>query len=177
MKRLKATLLVGLSLATCAHADKHQERANKIAAHYNAGVIAVKRGDSTKAKSSFQEVLRLQPGHGPARHQLNRLTLNISQVLEKQRVAQFKTTRLEQIDLKDASLQEALEGLNFLSGKATKNKFAPNFVIQDPAGKLSNKTVSLNMRNIPLAAALKYVLDQAGAKARYDKHATVITPD
>jgi hypothetical protein len=33
------------------------------------------------------------------------------------------------------------------------------------------------MRNIPLAAALKYVLDQTGARARYDEHATVIRPN
>ena len=177
MKRLKATLLVGLSLATCAHADKNQERANKIAAHYNAGVTAVKRGDSAKAKSAFHEVLRLQPGHGPARNQLNKLHLNIGQVLENQRIAKFKTTKLGQIDLKDASLQEALEALNFLSGKATKDKFSPNFIVQDPAGKLTKKTVSLNMRNIPLSAALKYVLDQTGARVRYDEHATVIRPE
>ena len=33
------------------------------------------------------------------------------------------------------------------------------------------------MRNIPLAAALKEVLNQTGAWARYDKHATVIRPN
>ena len=177
MKRLKATLLVGLSLATCAHADEFQKRANKIAALYKEGLIAANQGNSVKAKTAFQEVLRLQPGHGPARHQLNRLSLTIKQVLEKQRVAQFKTTKLDKIDLKDATLQESLEALNFLSGKATDNKFTPNFVVQDPGGKLTDKTVSLNMRNIPLAAALKYVLDQAGARARYDEHATVIQPN
>lgn len=176
MKRLKAILMVGLSLMTSAHADKFKEHAKKVAAHYNAGVTAVKRGDSARAKASFQEVLRLQPGHGPARHQLNRLQLNVNQVLEQQRVAKFKETKLDKVDLKDASLQEALEALNYLSGKATKDKFTPNFVINDKAGKLSDKKVNLNMRNIPLAAALKYTLEQAGAKARYDKHATVIEP-
>ena len=177
MKRLKATLMVGLSLATCAHADEFKERANKIAALYNTGMTAVKRGDAARAKASFQLVLQLQPGHGPARHQLNRLQLNIKQVLEKQRVARFKTTKLEQVDLKDASLQEALEALNFLTAKATDKKFTPNFIVQDPAGKLAKKQVNLNMRNIPLAAALKYVLGQTGARARYDEHATVIRPN
>jgi len=177
MKRLKAILMVGLSLATSAHADEFKKRANIIAAHYKEGLVAVQKGDSAKAKTAFQKVLKLQPGHGPARHQLNRLQLSIAQVKENQRVAKFKTTKLEQVDLKDASLQESLEALTFLSGKATDKKFMPNFVLQDPAGKLANKKVNLNMRNIPLAAALKYVLDQSGARARYDKHATVILPD
>ena len=177
MKRLKATLLVGLSLATCAHADEFQERANKIAALYNSGLTAVSKGDSAKAKTAFKQVLQLQPGHGPARHQLGRLTLSIKQVLEKQRLARFKTTKLDKLDLNDASLQEALEALNFLSGEATKKKFTPNFVIQDPAGKLANKKVSLTMRNIPLDAALKYVLEQTGSRARFDEHATVIRPN
>ena len=177
MKRLKTTLIVGLSLATCAHADEFKERANEIAALYNTGMTAVKRGDAARAKTSFQQVLQLQPGHGPARHQLNRLQLNVKQALEKQRLARFKKTKLEQVDLKDASLQEALEALNFLTTKATNKKFTPNFIVQDPAGKLTKKQVSLNIRNIPLAAALKYVLDQTGARARYDEHATVIRPN
>ena len=177
MKRLKAILMVGLSLATCAHADEFKKRANTIAAYYTEGLNAVKKGDSSRAKTAFQKVLQLQPGHGPARHQLNRLKLSIAQVLENQRVARFKTTKLEQVDLKDATLQEAIEALNFLTAKATDKKFTPNFIIQDPAGKLAKKRVDLNMRNIPLAAALKYVLDQTGARARYDKHATVIRPN
>jgi hypothetical protein len=55
-------------------------------------------------------------------------------------------------------------------------KYAPNFMVQDPTGKLDSQTLTLKLKGVPAKAVLDMVLSQVGAKARYDEHAVVITP-
>ena len=52
----------------------------------------------------------------------------------------------------------------------------PNFVIEDPQNLLAERKISLNLKSMPAQAVMKYLMDQTGAKARYDEHAEVITP-
>ena len=41
---------------------------------------------------------------------------------------------------------------------------------------LAAEKISLNLKNMPAKAVLKYLTDQTGAKVRYDEHAVVISP-
>ena len=52
----------------------------------------------------------------------------------------------------------------------------PNFVIEDPKAVLASQKISLNLKNMPAKAVLKYLTDQTGGKVRYDEHAVVISP-
>ena len=61
--------------------------------------------------------------------------------------------------------------------KASEDKVTPNFILQDPQGALSDVKITLVLKNTPAKAALKYILDMAGAKARHDEHAIVIMPN
>ena len=49
-------------------------------------------------------------------------------------------------------------------------------MIQDPNGKLEEKTITLKMTNVPLSGILKYVTELTGTSIRYDAHATVFRP-
>ena len=60
--------------------------------------------------------------------------------------------------------------------KETKDQLSPNFIIQDPQNKLANAKITLNLKNLPASAVIKYLLTQANARARYDEHAVVIEP-
>jgi tetratricopeptide (TPR) repeat protein len=174
MKRLKAMMAVGLSLTTCALADEFKEKAAKIQSLYRSGVTAMNAGKSEEAKAAFEAVLKLSPGHGHARHQLTQIpTVNARVALER-RKALFQSTKIEKIHFANATLEEALEALNELTLKASDQKFAPNFVIQDPSEKLKDRKVNLKMNHVPVAVALNYLLDGAGAAARIDLHATVV---
>ena len=167
-------MAVGVSLTTCALADEFKEKAAKIQSLYRTGMVAMKAGKAQEAKTAFEAVLKLQPGHGHARHQLTQIpTVNARVALER-RKALFKSTKIEKIHFANATLAEALEALNELTLKATDKKFAPNFVIQDPSEKLKDRKVTLKMNNVPVSVALNYLLDGAGAAARVDLHATVV---
>jgi len=176
MKQWTTTVLVALSLATAVMGNEFQERAKKVQGLYKAGLQAVEDGEINAARAAFTEVLSINPNHGHARYQLGQLKANHSRVMMARRKALFKKTKIEKIDFNGATLAEALNDLNYLTAKATDKKFVPNFVIQDPKGKLKDVKITLTLGKVPLAAALKYTLEQAGASVRYDSHATIITP-
>ncbi len=133
-------------------------------------------GEIEAARAAFTEILSIQPNHGHARYQLSQLKSNHSRILLSRRKALFKKTKIAKIDFEEAPLSEVLETLDYLTAKSTDKKFTPNFIIQDSKGVLKQAKVTLALSNIPLAAALKYSLEQAGASVRYDAHATIITP-
>ena len=176
MKTLKAIMAIGLSLTTCSFADDLKEKALKIQGLYGQGLIAMQQGKETEARTAFNEVLKLQPGHGHARFQLTQLTATIAKVNQRKREALFASTIIKEIDFNKATLAETLEALDLSASDATDKKFTPNFVVQDPSGKLDGKTVTLKMTNVPLSGILKYVTDLTGTTIRYDAHATVFRP-
>jgi len=78
--------------------------------------------------------------------------------------------------LDGATLQEALDALNLILDKESKGQVAANFIVQDPNRKLAAGKLTLNLKNVPASAVMKYLMAQANAKARYDEHAIVIEP-
>jgi len=176
MKTLKALMAIGLSLTTSSFADDLKEKAHKIQSLYNSGLVAMQQGKEAEARSAFTDVLKLQPGHGHARYQLTQLTANVAKVNLRKREALFATTILKEINFNKATLAETLEALDLFAAEATEKKFTPNFVVQDPTGKLDEKTITLKMTNVPLSGILKYVTELTGTTIRYDAHATVFRP-
>jgi hypothetical protein len=57
--------------------------------------------------------------------------------------------------LEEASLKESLDALGVIVEKQSNNEVAPNFVIEDPKGLLTEKKISLNLKNMPAQAVLK----------------------
>lgn len=171
---LSASLLLSLALAAAAEPPASKYTARQ---WYQAGMAAVKAGNPDTAKTAFQNALKVDPRFTPAKYQLSRLPdLNLKTKIAK-RKALFKTTIIKEINFEDAAFEEALEALNTMAAKATDDEFAPNFVVQDPDEKLTQQKVTLKMKNVPLSAALDYLLEGVEAKARYDEFATVIRPE
>lgn len=163
-------------LAGPAGADQFKEKARQIQALYQQGTLAMNSGETETARSAFQEILRIQPGHGHAKFQLSRLKSHAGKLTLQKRKALFQKTILKSVDFEDTTLEEALEILALQTSEVSQKAFEPNFIIQDSSGQLAAKKISLRLNRIPLAAALKYTLEQAGAQARYDQYATIISP-
>jgi hypothetical protein len=88
--------------------------------------------------------------------------------------------KLEKIELpvlllKDSTLQESVEFLQQKSRTLDPDHMGINFVINLPADHPARQTrVNLDMRNIPLGAALDYILRPANLTYRVDSYAVVI---
>lgn len=145
-------------------------------AYYRQGQAAEKAGDPVAAKSAYTKALQLNPKHAHARYSLGQLKVNAGAIAAKGREAKFGTVVVPEFRVSEATLQESLDALGTIVEKESKKDVAPNFIIQDPKGELDGIKISLTLKKLPAGGVLKYVLDQARAKARYDEHAIVILP-
>lgn len=175
-KLLLASLLAVLAPAAIAQTTGAQSSAQKAESYYRQGQAAEKAGDPVAAKSAYANALKHNPQHAHARYSLGQLKLNSDAIAAKGRESKFGAVVVPEFQVSEASLQESLEALSLIVEKQSKETVAPNFIVQDPQGQLAERKISLNLKSLPAGGVLKYLLDQAGAKARYDEHAIVILP-
>lgn len=164
-------LILTLPITALAEPPKAKLSAN---GWYKKGIAAMRAGDPDQAQTAFENALKVDPRHSPSKYQLGRIPELKLQAKVNKRKTLFEKTIIKEIDFQDATFSESLEALNKFAIEASKDEFAPNFVVQDPKGLLKDRRVTLKLNNIPVSAALKLILDQSGAVARYDEFATVI---
>jgi outer membrane protein assembly factor BamD (BamD/ComL family) len=166
---LVITLALTLPLAA-------QSTAQRAEALYRQGQAAEKAGDPAAAQKAYTEALKAHPSHPHARYSLGQLKITGPALAAKGREAKFGAVMVPELKLDQAPLKESLEALQVLVEKQSKETVTPNFILQDPKDTLAGVKITLVLKNTPAKAVLQYILDQAGAKARYDEHAIVITP-
>ena len=169
--------MLALAISMSAHADPFKEKAAQISTLYQQAVKEMQAGKIEEARTNFNKVLKLQPNHGHAKYHLARLDVVGKNFALAQRKKQFKSTKIKTVDFHKATLEEVLEQLNMEAQKATNKEFSPNFIIQDAKGTLKNKEITLSMKNVPLSAVMKYVLELTSSNMRFDTYATVIRPN
>lgn len=143
---------------------------------YKKGVAAEAAGNAAGAKEFYSNALKVDPNNANARNSLGNLKLNYDSVAARGRESKLGAVVIPTFQLDEATLQEAMAALATMIEKESKGDVAPNFIIEDPKKALAAKKISLNLKSMPAKAIIKYVLDQTGAKARYDEHAVVIMP-
>jgi tetratricopeptide (TPR) repeat protein len=149
---------------------------------YRMGLAAMQEGRPEVAEQAFRQALKIQPGHAQARYQLGQLPAQAERLKAQRREAELGQVRLPAIDFSGVTPNEALAALGQMietesaKSRGEEKALTPNFMVQDPAGALGAKEVNLRLKNVPAKAALDYLLQQVGATARFDEHATVIRP-
>lgn len=93
----------------------------------------------------------------------------------KNRESQLSHIIVPVVDFQGVTLQEGLEFLEFRAKGLEKDARVANFVVEDQT-LLTRQVKSLQMKNVPVTAALLYMLQQCGAEARYDDSAIVVIP-
>jgi len=168
-----ASLLMLLPAALPAAEPTAQQQAE---AAYRKGLIAERAGNAATAKEAYETALRLYPRHADARYRLGQVKLNYAKIGAEGREKRFAGVLIPEYKVDEASLADALGALSTLVDTASEQQVAANFIIQDPAGKLAERKITLVMKGTPASGILRYVLEMAGAKARFDEHAIVIMP-
>ncbi|MES2474652.1 MAG: hypothetical protein V4640_02645 [Verrucomicrobiota bacterium] len=165
-------LVVSSILSTGAFA---QAPASSSASLYQQGQAAEKAGDPVAAQKYYEGSLKADPNNANARYSLGQIKINAPKIAAKGREEKFGAVMVPVFQLNEASLQEALDALGSIVEKESKDEVAPNFIIEDPKQLLAERKLSLNLKGMPAKAVMKYLMDQSGAKARYDEHAVVVT--
>lgn len=140
------------------------------------GQAAEKAGDPDSAKEFYAQALKLEPNNPNARYSMGQLKIHSAEIAARGREAKFGSVMVPLFQMDGASLQEALDALGGSIEKQSKGEVTPNFIIQDPKLVLADRKITLNLKNMPSKAVMKYVMDQASARVRYDEHAVVVSP-
>jgi len=143
---------------------------------YRQGLAAEKAGDPAAAQQAYLAALKADPKHANARYSLGQLQLNAPAIAAHGRETKFGVVVIPTFQLDAATLQESLDALRLMVEKQSKDTVTPNFVIQDPKKQLAAAKITLNLKSLPAKGVLQYLMEAAGARARYDEHAIVITP-
>lgn len=171
------SIIIAASLVTQAIAQTPAPApAANAEALYRQGLAAEKSGDVTAAQQAYAAALKANPNHANARYSIGQLKINAASISAKGREAKFGAVMIPEFQLDGASLQESLDALRVIVEKQSKEQVTPNFVIQDPKNQLAAVKISMNLKAMPSKAVMQYLMEQSGAKARYDEHAIVISP-
>ena len=130
-------------------------------------------GDLEVAKEKFKLALELQPGNVTARNYLRMIQVRQAQSgaggeLEKK----VRGVKIESVKFQSATFREALD---FLKQQAAKQSVPVSFVAELPPEMVA-KPVTLNLTNVPLLEALRYLCESVGAHYTIEKYAVVIRP-
>lgn len=161
------------AMATASFAESPTQQAN---AFFKQGQAAEKAGDPVAAQKCYTNALKADPHNANARYSLGQLKIHSSSIAATGREAKFGSVMIPIFQLSEATLAESLEALSVIVAKESKDTVTPNLVIQDPKGLLTHVKISMNLKNMPAKAVLKYLLDQSNSKVRYDENAVVIMP-
>jgi len=150
--------------------------AQQSAALYKQGMAAEQAGDAAGARQAYEQALKLNPRNANARYRLGQVRTHHAKSAAKGRESKFSSVVIPEFKVDDATLGEALGALSQLTGQASKEAVVPNFIVQDSSGELAARKVTLVMKSAPAGGVLRYLLEMAGAKARFDEHAIVVLP-
>ena len=141
---------------------------------YQKGLAAEKSGDPAAAGAFYTNALKTDPNHANARYSIGQLRIHAPAIAAKGREEKFGAVMIPLFQVEQATIQEATALLSAMIEKGSKGEVTPNFVIEDPKKLFTDQKITLNLKNMPAKAVLKYLTDQTGTKARYDEHAVVI---
>jgi len=166
---MKPPLLLSLFLVVLITADTS---AQTIPDLLNEAQRAYLDNNLTEAREKFELVRRLEPN--------NRIAAKYLQVMKGKEGSESGSlksmlgkTVLERVNLKDATLAEALEFLRQKMNNQNPGQQAVNFVIKLDEAKKAAK-FSLTLNQVPLTEVLRYIGELTNTQISYEKFAVVV---
>jgi hypothetical protein len=153
---------------------------NDIADMQSEAERAYVRGDLTVARERFELIRRLEPNNRTAISYLRRIIADEAQQRAGKappNTTQAALTRLilEKVDLREATLVDALEFLRQKGNQLGGGKIAINFV-QQLDETTRNAKVTLTLQNAPYSEVLRYIGELANVQFSYEPYAIVVKP-
>ena len=141
------------------------------------GQLAYQRGDLAKARASFELIYKMDPRNQVAIGYLKRIKVDeASKPKGNDQEKQLAALIIPQIQFREATLGAALDYFKKAVDKQSGGKQAINFVVQLPAEQVNTQSVTLNLANIPVTEALRYMGELVNATFVYEKYAIMVKP-
>lgn len=144
-------------------------RAEDMKAVYEMGKRLFNEGKYQQARPLLEQVAAANPRHPETQAMLIRIRQMGKQgptLADK-----LATVVLPSVEFSDVTVPEALEGLKALAKGQSGGKVVPNFIVR--GGDDMTKRFNMNLTNVPLPDAIRYVSELSGTIARYEMNAVV----
>ncbi|MFC5050797.1 hypothetical protein ACFPK9_09235 [Rubritalea spongiae] len=169
--------VLGLPLSSIAEEElSTQERVQKVEEYYRIAEKAYVDGDLVKTQQALQRSLALDPQHGPSYALAIKTRQNRSKFGIQARQKELAKVILAEVDFNELAFEDALRDLNDLIEQTTDGVVTPNLVLIDKNNSIKDKKITLTMKQVPATVVLDYVLNMAGARAKYDQYSITIRP-
>jgi len=145
---------------------------------YNQGVLLYNRGQYGEALMNFEKVLAERPDFVYARNYLAKCQTAITKGLGPKNDLEGRLAKVivPEINFADAPLGDVLDYFSSRAGELSGGSVALNFLYKGTSEQRVGTLITLNLRNVPISEAIKYVVQLSGSTVKYEEHAVVITP-
>ncbi len=137
------------------------------------------RNEYAAAKEKFEMVRKLDPSNRTANAYLRLIIAEEmksgGKLTRNDTEESCKKLIMEKVDLREASLAEALEFLKQKAATVSGGKVVVNFVLQVDE-QTQAKKVTLSVLKVPFSEVLRYVGDLADVQFKYEQYAVVVKP-
>ena len=177
--RLLLTLILTLAGAFVflAPGDCHAQLSARDA--YNKGLQLYKAQNYEEALKMFEAVQRAKPSDPYARSYISKCKTAIAQNLGSKNNLEANLAKIvvPQINFKDAPIGDVLDYLTSRAHELSGGKIVANFIYKGTAEQRQQTLISLNLRNVPMTEAIKYVGQLSRTRFLYEEHAIIADPN
>lgn len=174
---LRAACFAGALTAVALFATSSAVRGQNASQIYTEATQNYDAGDIAGAKQKLRLALEVDKNFRPAAALLSKITADEKQA-GAQPVgvsAQTLSKVIVPIEIKDTSLQTAIEILRQRISEKSGGKVEVNFVVKLPPD-LANKRVSLHLDHVPASEVMRYLGSVAGVDFKIEQYAVMVVP-
>ncbi len=150
-----------------------------VQAAYQKGMSLYNQQSYVEALAYFEAVLKAKPDFIYARSYASKCKTAIAanKGPKNDIEGQLAKLILPEVNFKEAPIGDVLNYLTTRADELSKGAVVPNFIYKGTAEQRQVTTVSLNLRNVPMSEALKYIGQLTRTKFRYEEHAIIADPN
>lgn len=176
--KILTVLLIALFALFQGHFTSPAQAQGNIQAQFNEGVKLYNSGKYTDALLIFETILAQKADYVYARSYSAKCKVMIAQGAGPKNDLEGQISRLilPQIGFSDAPIGTVLDYLSSRATELSGGSVVANFIFKGTPEQRESILITLNVRNIPLSEAVRYVGQLANMRVKYEEHAIIIDP-
>ena len=174
---LRAVSFAGMLTAVALFTGTSTAKGQSASQFYTEAVQTYEAGDTAGAKQKLRLALEVDQNFRPAAALLTKIAADEKQAGAQPLgvSAQTLSKVIVPIELKDTSLQTAIEILRQRISEKSGGKVEVNFVLKLPPD-LANKRISIHLDRVPASEVMRYMGSLAGVEFKVEQYAVMVLP-
>lgn len=151
---------------------------NSVQDLYKQGVSLYEQERYVEALAIFENLVRARPDFVYGRSYLakTKAAIAANRGSSNDLEGALAKIRIPQINLVDAPIGDVLQYFRDRAEELSGGKVVPNFIYKGTPEQRENTLVSLNLRDVPMTEAIRYVGQLTRTRFTYEEHAVVADP-